>query len=556
MSALSRRDFMKYSMLPLAGAAFGHRSSAGESETDSRPNIIVMLADDMGYSDLGCYGGEVQTPNLDALAAGGLRMTQCHNAARCCPTRASLMTGLYAHQVGLGRNGHSLNHNGVTIAEALKPAGYNTAMAGKWHLSETLHHPDKRKHQQWVDHQVEHDRFGPLESYPTRRGFDRFYGVIWGVINHFDPFSLVEDETPVADVPDDYYFTDAITDKAIGYVEDFSKSEAPFFLYYAHCAPHWPLHARQEDIAKYESVYRDGWEKLREKRYARQLEMGLFDKEKAVLPPLMDGGENWESLSEERREFEARKMAVHAAMVDRIDQNLGRLLNTLKETGQYDNTLIIFLADNGASPERVEWGPGYDRPSETRDGEKMLYGYDNPPLDLVGSQKTYVSIGPAWANAANTPFRYWKKESYEGGANTPCIVSWLKGLQCDAGTITTQPAHVMDVMPTCLELARQEHPDSYQGNTLLPLEGKSLAGMLRGEDRKQEEEYYFEHEQGRALRKAGWKLVAPSDNPEQWELYHIENDLTEMRNLAATFPEKVEALQHDWEIWAKRMKIK
>jgi len=545
---------MKYSILPLAGTALGHTINA-MAEGASRPNIIMMLVDDMRYSVPGCYGRKMRTPKLDAIAAGGLRLTQCHNMARCCPTRASLMTGLYPHQVGLGRNGHSLNHSGMTLAEALKLAGYNTAMAGKWHLSETLCHPDKKKHQQWINHQINYGPFGPVDSYPTRRGFDRFYGVIWGVINHFDPFSLVEDETPVKEVPEDYYFGDAITDKAIDYIQDFSKSDKPFFLYYAHCAPHWPLHARQEDIKKYEDMYQGGWEKLRKDRYARQVEMGLFDTEKAVLPPLMDGGDTWDSLSEERRAYEARKMAVHAAMVDRIDQNLGRLIDALKETGQYDNTLIIFMADNGASPERVEWGPGYDRPSETRDGEKLLYGYDNPPLDLVGSQKTYVSIGPAWANAANTPFRYWKKESYEGGANTPCILYWPKGLKCTPGSMTNTPAHVMDVMPTCLELAQQEYPESYQNNSLLPLEGKSLADLLHGETIQREEEYYFEHERGRAVRKAGWKLVAPSDKPEQWELYHIENDLTEMKDLSEANQEKAKALLEDWERWAKRVGV-
>lgn len=558
MLFLSRRDFMRASAIPLLGAALGTDTTAlgAPIPENQRPNIILMLVDDMGFSDIGCYGGEIGTPNLDALAARGVRFTQFHNAARCCPTRASLMTGLYPHQVGLKRNGQSLTRDGVTVAEALKEAGYDTAMVGKWHLSKTLRHPGKKKHQQWVDHQIEYGPFGPPETYPSARGFDHFYGVIWGVINHFDPFSLVEDGEPVKNVPADYYFTDAITDKAVEYIRDFSRSGNPFFLYYAHCAPHWPLHARQEDVAKYAGTYDNGWEQLRKDRYARQLEMGLFDEETASLPPLMDGGDDWSALSAEQRRYQARKMAVHAAMVDRIDQNLGRVLDTLKETGQYDNTLIVFLSDNGASPERVQWGPGYDRTAETRAGEKVLYGYDSPPLEAIGSEKTYLAIGPAWANAANTPFKYWKKESYEGGMNTPCILHWPAGLKAKSGSITPQPAHVMDIMPTCLELAGQPYPAEYNGRALLPLEGRSLGSVIAGGPVTGDEEYYFEHERGRAVRKDGWKLVAPTQAPDQWELYHVAEDLTETHNLVERYPDKARALKKAWQRWAARVGLK
>jgi arylsulfatase A-like enzyme len=511
------------------------------------------MVDDMGYSDPGCYGGEIYTPNIDKLAANGLRFTQFHNCARCCPTRASLMTGLYAHQVGLRENGQSLTRNGITIAEGLKNAGYDTAMVGKWHLSKTLWHPVREKHQKWVDHQVEHEPFAPLETYPINRGFDKFYGVIWGVINHFDPFSLVEGEKAVKSVPDDYYFTDAITDRATEYIKGFAKSDKPFFLYYSHCAPHWPLHARKEDIKKYKETYLGGWEKLRQERYARQLEMGLFDERTAKLPPLMDKGKTWKSLSDERKLYEARKMAVHGAMIDRIDQNLGRVLETLEQTGQYDNTLIIFLSDNGASPEQVEWGPGYDRTAQTREGEKLLYEYDNPALDLIGSEKTYLAIGPAWANATNTPFKYWKMQSYEGGMNTPCIIHWPKGLNIKPRSITAEPAHVMDIMPTCLELAGATYPEEYKGHAILPLEGSSLIGLIKGEKTRGQEEYYFEHAKGRAVRKAGWKLVAHTASPEKWELYYIAEDLTETRDLAAQYPEKAEEMKNAWQAWSVRV---
>ena len=544
---MNRRQFLKAAALPLLAPAL--QAAAGSPK---RPNILLIMADDMGYSDPGCYGGEIDTPNLDALAAGGLRFTQFHNAARCCPTRASLMTGLYPHQVGLGRNGHSLTQDGVTLAEALKQAGYNTAMAGKWHLSETFLHPDTAQHQRWVDHQLDYGPFGPSESYPTRRGFDDFYGVIWGVINHFDPFSLVENGQPVKELPEDYYFTEAITDKAVGYIENFSQSDTPFFLYYAHCAPHWPLHARPEVIKKYEDRYLAGWETLRRDRYQRQCAAGLFEEANAPLPPLMDQGRKWAALSEAERRIEARKMAVHAAMVDTLDQQLGRVITTLKQTGQYENTLIIFLSDNGASPE-IPQRPGYDRTAQTRQGETVQYqkAIDDP--GIIGSEKSYTGIGAPWANAVNTPFKYWKKESYEGGMNTPCILHWPAGLTANAGGISRRPAHVIDLMPTCLDLAGAAYPDTYQGKQRLPLEGKSLVPLMRGQDPPNQETYCFEHERGRAIRQGGWKLVAHSKRPNDWELYHLENDLTETRNLAKAYPEKVKQLTEAWTRWADRV---
>jgi arylsulfatase len=510
----------------------------------AQPNLLIIMADDMGYSDIGCYGGEIDTPNLDTLAANGLRFTQFHNAARCCPTRASLLTGRYQHTVGLKQNGNSLSRQSATIAEALKEAGYQTAMAGKWHLSETLRHPDADKHQAWVDHHIDHGPFGPPETYPTQRGFDRFYGVIWGVIDYFDPFSLVEDGQPVRDVPDDYYFTDAITDKAIEYIEDFANNDAPFFLYYAHCAPHWPLHAREQDIAKYRDTYRDGWNALRKKRYQRQLDLGLFNADTAPLPELIDNGEHWDALSEERRAYEARKMAVHAAMVDRVDQGVGRVLEALKRTGQFENTLIVFLSDNGASPERPT-RPGYDRTATTRDGEPLLYRGADPPLNIIGSERSYLGIGPAWANAANTPFKFWKMESYEGGANTPCIIHWPAGLSAKSGSITNVPAHVLDLMPTALELVGRPSPER--------LDGRSLASFIRNGTPRGPEAYYFEHANGRAVRKDGWKLVSRTQSPGQWELYDTMNDVTETNDLADQHPDKVDALRRDWQTWADRV---
>jgi arylsulfatase A-like enzyme len=511
------------------------------------PNIIVIMADDMGFSDAGCFGGEIHTPNLDKLAANGLRFTQFYNCARCCPTRASLMTGQYPHKVGLVENGRDLTRNGITIAEALKQSGYQTAMAGKWHLSRTVPLGDKELHQKWLDHQYDPGQpFARLETYPANRGFDRHYGVIWGVIDHFDPFSLVDGTEAVKTVPDDYYFTDAVTQKSLEYIRQFSQTDKPFFLYVAHCGPHWPLHARPEDIAKYKDTYTAGWVKLRHDRYQRLLKAGLFDKENTPLPPIQDGGRKWGQLSEEEKEFQASKMAVHAAMIDRIDQGIGDIIGALKATGQMENTVIFFLSDNGASPE-VPQQPGYDRSSQTRDGRNIRY----KGIFETGSETTYTGIGPAWASASNTPFRYWKKESYEGGCHTPFIIHWPKGLKVKPGSITQQAGHVMDIMPTCLELAGASYPAQYKGHQLTALDGKSLLPILTGNKRKGHDSIFFEHMGGRAVRISDWKLVALKDEP--WRLYNLAEDRTETYDLAAKHPDRVQMMSAEWEKWAVRV---
>ncbi len=570
---LTRRQFLRSTLAgslpvlygPAALAGFGVPGSAFSdtqyaarvTQHAPRPNIVLIMADDMGYSDVGCYGGEIHTPNIDKLAAGGLRFTQFYNCARCCPTRASLMTGQYAHKVGLALNGRDLTRNGLTIAEALKHAGYNTAMAGKWHLSSTTPLADKELHQKWLDHQYDPGSgriagFAPLETYPVNRGFDMHYGVIWGVIDHFDPFSLVEGTQAIREVPDDYYFTDAITNKTVEYIGHLGKSDKPFFLYVAHCAPHWPLHARPADIEMYKDTYKEGWEKLRRDRYERMLKMGLFEKANTPLPAIQDRGRKWDQLSQQEKAFESAKMAVHAAMVDRVDWSVGRILEALASAGQLDNTVIFFLSDNGASPE-VPTQPGYDRSSQTRDGRKIRYkGFSEP-----GSETTYTGIGPAWASASNTPFRYWKKESYEGGCHTPLIVHWPAGLKTKPGSITQEMGHVMDIMPTCLELAGTRYPAQYEGHALTPLDGKSLAALLAGGGRQSREgslagghdRLFFEHEGGRAVRIGDWKLAALPNEP--WRLYNLADDRTETNDLAASFPDRVESMNRQWEQWAK-----
>ena len=547
---MDRRTFIKSTGLGIAALSLPRNILAQAFNAQNRPNIMVVMVDDMGFSDLGCYGGEIKTPNIDSIAKKGLRFTQFHNCARCCPTRASLLTGQYPHEVGLTNNGNSLTRNGITISELLKTAGYNTAMAGKWHLSFTPVLPGNQ-HQKWIDHQIEHSPFAPIESYPINRGFDKHFGIIWGVGNHFDPFSLVDGTEPVKDVPDDFYFTDAITDKAVEYLNDFNKSEKPFFLYYSHCAPHWPLHAKDEDIKKYKGKYDGGWEKLRKDRYQRQLDMGLFDKQNHPQPTLMDEGKKWNELPEKERAYQARKMEVHAAMIDCIDQNFGRVLDTLKKNGQFDNTLILFLSDNGASPESYPL-PGYDRNEYTRDGEKILYNR-NAPLDVIGTERCSCGIGPAWANAANTPFKYWKKESFEGGCNTPLIVHWPNGLKAKPGSVTDQTGHVMDIMATSMELAEARYPEKYNGHKLTKVRGKSLTPILKGKTRKGHDILFFEHEFGRSVIQGDWKLVEFSDRKQKWELYNLKKDATESNNLADKNPQKAEELRTKWVKWAKEV---
>ncbi|WP_262493129.1 sulfatase-like hydrolase/transferase [Marinilabilia salmonicolor] len=357
-----------------------------QEKNDERPNIMVIMLDDMGYSDLGCYGGEIQTPNIDALATGGVRFTQMHNTARCCPSRASLLTGHYPHKAGIDGMGVNLSMNTATIAEVLKENGYHTGMTGKWHLSETKPVNDPDEQLRWMAHQVNYGPFSPLENYPCNRGFDEHWGVIWGVVNFFDPFSLVHNEEPIKEVPDDFYMTDFVTEKSVNLIDTYSKDDKPFFLYVAHTAPHWPLHALPEDIAKYKDTYNEGWEVLRKQRYARMVEMGLIDKKNYPLPA-NSSRKSWDDC--ERKDYEAACMAVHAAMIDRVDQGVGEIVKKLQETGQYENTIIMVLSDNGASYERG-YPPGFDRPGFTRDSTLIEYNSDNP-----GAETTWNYIGDA-----------------------------------------------------------------------------------------------------------------------------------------------------------------
>jgi arylsulfatase A-like enzyme len=525
----------------------------------NRPNIIVIMADDLGYSDLGCYGGEINTPNIDYLAENGLRYRQFYNTSRCCPTRAALLTGLYNQQAGIGKmteaenrpgyRGH-LTDNTVTLAEVLKTAGYQTAMTGKWHVSNTFVQKNPQDQLAWLNHQKEFGNFSPLNQYPTSRGFDKFFGTIWGVIDFFDPFSLVNGTEPVKSVPTDYYHTDAINDTTVSYIREFSRSEKPFFIYVAHNAPHWPLMAKPKDIARYKETYKSGWNAIREARYNKMIKLGLIDAATTKLPEEPEDAPTWEDNP--TKEWDATAMAVHAAMVDAMDQGIGRIINTLKQTGELDNTLIVFLSDNGASSENCSrYGPGFDRPDETRDGRKIVYATEKQAMP--GPQTTYASIGQRWSHVANTPYQFWKAESYEGGVNTPMIAFWPKGIIAKGG-FSNQVGHVMDFMRTFCELAYAQYPSDFKGNKITPTTGISLVASFKGKPAEENRMLFNEHFGARYARQGDWKMVSLATDT-TWHLYNMATDKTETVDLSTKHPDKVKQLRQAWKNWAETHQV-
>jgi arylsulfatase A-like enzyme len=542
----------------LSNSCSHSKNAAGKKE--DRPNIIVILADDLGYSDIGCYGSEIATPNIDYLAYNGLRFSAFYNTSRCCPTRAALLTGIYNHRAGIGemttdRNlpgyrGH-LTENTVTLAEVLKAAGYHTGMTGKWHVSNTIEQPSQQEQVKWLNHQTVHPLFSPLNQYPTSRGFEKYFGNIFGVVDYFDPFSLVNGRDPVTQVPAGYYHTNAINDTAAAYIREFCKDSRPFFLYVAETAPHWPLHALPEDIKKYENTYRQGWDAIREARYKKMISLGLIDSAHSKLSPRINNELSWKNNKDSV--WDARAMAVHAAMIDRMDQGIGNIINTLKATGELDNTIILFLSDNGASPEDcARFGPGFDRPGETRDGRKISYPVNKDVLP--GPQTTFASIGERWANVANTPYRFAKAESYEGGVRTPFIAFWPKGMKAAKGSITKQPGHVMDIMATFLDVSGATYPSRFNNSDITPLAGKSFLSSLLGKNESGNRSLYNEHFRARYIRDNSWKLVSTSRDT-TWHLYRIQDDETELNNLAASYPEVVRKMTVQYQEWANRNKV-
>jgi len=498
---------------------------------EDRPNIVLCMADDMGYSDIGCFGGEIATPNLDRLAAGGLRFTRFYNAARCCPTRAALLTGLYPHQAGMGgmvRSSPSegkpgpyqgyLNDRCVTIAEVLRRAGYATYMAGKWHVGE----------------------FRPV--WPVDRGFDRYYGLISGGMNYFNirlgkrkgifrHFAIDGEEyRPPAD---GFYSTDAFTDHALAMLRE-HQPDRPFFLYLAFNAPHWPLHAPQEEIEKYLGKYMDGWAELRRRRHQRMIAMGLIPAGWR-LSPQDPNAADWDALDEEKRREMDRKMAVYAAMIDRMDQNIGRLVKLLEDTGRIDNTLVMFLSDNGACHEGGTFGHNF-RPDLT---------------GPIGTENSYHSYGISWSNASNTPFRRHKHWIHEGGISTPLVVHWPAVIKA-RGELRRQVGHVIDLMATCVDVAGAEYPQEFNGHPVQPMEGTSLRPFFAA-DRETPRTLYWEHMQNRGIRDGSWKLVAAQGGP--WELYDMNADPTELNDLAASQPEPAKELAAKWLEWAERVGV-
>ncbi|MCM1110407.1 MAG: sulfatase-like hydrolase/transferase [Clostridium sp.] len=520
------------------------------------PNIMLIVVDDMGYSDPGCFGGEINTPNIDGLARDGVRFTQFFNSGRSCPSRASLLTGLYAHQTGITAMGLSMNRQCVTIPEVLRQAGYHTSMSGKWHLSltQSINNNNGGTDQlRWLNHQGSFDRnFSALDTYPCNRGFEEHWGTIWGVVDHFDPFSLVHNETPIytghngqEELPEGFYSTDFITEKAIDMLDGYQTDDddKPFFMYVSYNAPHWPLHAKPEDIAKYKGVYDQGWDVMRENRYARMVELGLISPEQVPVCR-NESNRKWENESD--KAWQAANMEVHAAMIDCVDQGIGRIIAKLKETGEYDNTVIIFTSDNGASSENYTIG-NFDRHNQTRDGRQVVRNSRTP-----GDELSYNYLDTGWAGAVNTPFRYWKRQSFHGGTAAPTIVVWPGGMKAEKGSITDQPCHFIDLMPTCIELAGAEYPETYNGNNIIPLvaEGRSFLPLLEGNDWDTERTMFWEHENGKAVRKGDWKMTAHTDNG-AWQLFDMSTDYSETDNVAAEHPEIVRELRAMWNEWAK-----
>lgn len=517
----------------------------GMAQQAQRPNIMLIVVDDMGYSDLECFGGEVQSPNLNGLAEDGSRFTQFFNCGRSCPSRASLLTGCYPHEVGITGMGLDLSTNCVTVAEALKNAGYHTAMSGKWHLSRTAGIGNNNDQMLWLSHQGFKDRdFANKATYPCNRGFDEHYGTIWGVSDHFDPFSLVHNEQPLFTdgIPEDFYYADYVADKAIDMMGNLAQQQEPFFMYVAFQEPHWPVQAKPEDIAKYKGVYNDGWDALRTRRYNKMVEMGLVDPNVTPNAPNASN-RNWNN--EARKEWQAANMEVHAAMVDCVDQNIGRIIAELKAKGLYDNTLIVFSSDNGASSENYSIGD-FDRHNMTRDGQQVVHNADVP-----GSQLTYNYLDTGWAGAINAPFRYWKRQSFHGGVAAPTIIKWPASMNAEKNTIVHEPCNFIDFMPTCLELADATYPTTYNGRTIQPIaeEARSLVPMAKaGAKWDTERIMFWEHENGMAVRTADWRLTKHTNG--EWQLFDMRNDYSETNNVASAHPDIVLDLKKKWQAWA------
>lgn len=540
------------------------------TERSAPPNIVIIMSDDMGFSDIGCYGGEISTPNLDKLAANGLRFTQFYNTARCCPTRAALLSGVYQHQAGIGlMTGDQklpgyrgeFGRNVMSIAEVMRTGGYNAYMCGKWHVT------------RFTQPQ------GPKDNWPMQRGFQKFYGTITGAGSFYDPATLCRENTfitPVNDKkyqPNTYYYTDAISDQAVAFLREHEKEspDKPVFLYVAYTTAHWPMHALPQDIAKYKGNYDGGFAPTRAKRFVRLKQMGLIDPSIKLTP----ASDDWEKVPD--KAWEARNMEVYAAMIDNMDQGIGRIVAEINRQGELNNTLIMYLQDNGGCAE------GYGRykprnpyptnlkpmapddlqtkiwpPMQTRDGRPLRTG----PGEMAGPEDTFIGYGRGWANVSNTPFREFKHFAHEGGISTPLIAHWPKGISRSlAGKLDHQPGHVIDLMASCVDVAGIDYPKQYGGQSILPLEGVSLKPAFAGHPLGRKDAIYFEHHLNSAIRDGDWKLVRYGQPGREsklhpWELFNMKTDRSERHNLAEQHVDKVKALSAKWELWAKRANVK
>ncbi len=532
-----------------------------------RPNILLIMADDMGYTDIGCYGSEIKTPRLDQLAKRGIRFTQFYNTSRCCPTRAALLTGLYSHQAGIGLmtgdRGYDayrgdLNKQCVTLAEVLKSAGYANYMSGKWHVTKHIR-PN-----------------GPKHNWPLQRGFDKFYGTIIGAGSFYDPATLcrgnqfITPENDTAYQPEKYYYSDAISENAVMFLKDHfaEPSDKPFFMYVSYTSAHWPMHAREVDIAKYRGVYDDGFDAIRAARHKNAIAAGVLDAKWKLSKP----GANWENWK--NKKWDIRNMEVYAAMVDRMDQGIGWIVDELKKNDALKNTLIIYLQDNGGCAEGfgrrsnaekikgVKFKPlGRDGlqtkiwpPMQTRDGRPVRTG----PEVMAGGEDTFIGYGVGWANVSNTPFRGYKHDGWEGGISTPLIMHWPAGTKRDAvHSVNNDPCHLIDIMPTLVELAGAKYPKTFAEEKIKPMEGVSLRPVFSKQSIQRRAPLGFEHHGNLALRDGRWKIVSiyRKNQKRKWQLFDMEADRTETNDLSGAHPDKLKDLVDKWQTWADRVGV-
>ncbi|MDP3434239.1 MAG: arylsulfatase [Bacteroidota bacterium] len=524
---------LSFFSLGLIGLSLHPVSGMEPAKPAIRPNILLIMADDMGYSDIGCFGSEIKTPNLDKLAQQGVRFSQFYNASRCCPTRASLLTGLYQHQAGVGDMVNDLgvpayqgylNTTSVTMGEVMKMNGYNTYMSGKWHVGNRP------------------------ETLPRKRGFDRYFGLIDGAGSYFERIPYRTNQQAPRMMLDDadydppkqgFYFTNAITDYALQFLEEEKQKKEPFFMYLAYTAPHWPLHALPDDIAKYRGKYMKGWDVLRKERFERMKKMGLIEASCQLSPRDVNSPE-WDSLSPEDQKMWDLRMAVYAAMIDRLDQNIGRMVTQLEKMGELNNTLIIFLSDNGGCHEGTKNKGSFIRTT----GE-------------TGTADSFDAYEFPWANVSNTPFRMHKHWVHEGGISTPFIAFYPE--QIKGGKLVHQPGHITDLMTTFIDYAGGKYPETFNGNPITPMEGVSLKTAFSGKKMKREQPIFWEHEGNRAMRDGDWKLVSQYNYGQKkflgWELYNLKNDRSELNDLSAEQADRKKQMIQEYENWADRVGV-